>query len=105
MVAQDDEQYERGSIPMLRDAGLPFEELTRAEIGKRYPQVSLEGVKWAIFEPQAGFLLARQGCQSVLEGFQAEGGEYRQLAVEAPSLSGGEQQIVAIAAAVAINCG
>ncbi len=96
MVTQDDEQYERGSLPMLRDAGLPFEELTRAEIGKRYPQVSLEGVKWAIFEPQAGFLLARQGCQSVLEGFQAEGGEYRQLAVEAPSLGGGELKSIAL---------
>ncbi len=96
MVTQDDEQYERGSLPMLRDAGLPFEELTRAEIGKRYPQVSLEGVKWAIFEPQAGFLLARQGCQSVLEGFQAEGGQYRQLAVEAPSLGGGELKSIAL---------
>jgi len=90
MVARDDDSYERGSLPMLREARLPYEELKPTEIGKRYPQVSLEGIKWAIFEPEGGFLLARHSCQVVLEGFLAEGGQYRQAAVDPPELSGGE---------------
>ena len=36
---------------------------------------------WGIYEPEGGFLVARIACQAVLDGFLAEGGEYRQAAV------------------------
>ena len=39
------------------------------------------GVPWGIFEPESGFLLARQSCQAVVEAFMAEGGVYIQAAV------------------------
>ncbi len=76
MAGQDD-QYEKAALPLLRGAGLAIEELTRAEAAARYPQISFEGVAWAIFEKDAGYLLARRACQAVLETFQEEGGEYR----------------------------
>ena len=47
----------------------------------RWPQINLEAVHWGIYEPEGGFLMARVACQAVLDGFLAEGGEYRQLAV------------------------
>ena len=78
----DDDEYERASLPLLKRAGLEFEELTTDDTAKRFPQIDFYGVTWVIYEPDAGYLLARRGCQAVLEGFLGEGGEYRQLAAE-----------------------
>ncbi len=83
-LVEGDEQYEQAALPLLRDAGVAFEELTGAQVGRRYPQINCERVRWAIFEKEGGYLTARRACAAVLEGFLAEGGEYRQLAVQAP---------------------
>jgi len=68
----------------LRDAGVAFEELAAPEVARRYPQINSEGVRWVIFERDGGYLTARRACAAVLEGFLAEGGEYRQLAAQGP---------------------
>lgn len=81
MVASSNDEFERSSLPMLREAGITYEELSGREVGKRWPQISVEDVRWAIHEPEGGFLMARAACQAVLEGFMAEGGEYKQIAV------------------------
>jgi glycine/D-amino acid oxidase-like deaminating enzyme len=81
MAEGGDDQFERGSLPLLREARIAYEELSDKEIGKRWPQINLEGVRWGIYEPDGGFLMARDACQRVVEGFLAEGGEYRQAAV------------------------
>src|SRR3984893_2869042 len=78
---KDNDQFERGSLPALREAGVPYRELSAQEMASRWPQISLEGVHWGIYEPEGGFLTARIACQAVLDGFLAEGGEYEQLAV------------------------
>jgi glycine/D-amino acid oxidase-like deaminating enzyme len=85
MVEQDD-SFERGSIPSLKDAGIPFEQLSVKELARRWPQISFEHVEWAIHEPQSGYLLARASTQAVVDRFVAEGGEYRQAAVASPNL-------------------
>ncbi len=81
-----DDQFERDSLPALRDAGIPNEELSAGEVRKRWPQINVEGVPWAIYEPTGGFLAARAACQTVVEHFVAEGGEYREMAVAAHNL-------------------
>jgi len=78
MTGRDD-SFERASLPLLRDAGLAFEEMTTSQAAIRYPQVSFEGVTRAILEKEGGYLLARRSCQIVTEGMQKEGGEYRQV--------------------------
>lgn len=80
-MAYGDDSFERGSLPELRSAGIGFEELSAAELQQRWPQINFEGVEWGIFEPESGYLTARASCQAVVEGFIAEGGEYRQAAV------------------------
>jgi len=77
MAAEGDDQFERGSIAELRNAGIQFEELARQEMQKRWPQIYLEDVPWGIYEPHGGFLNARMACQAVVEEFQSEGGEFR----------------------------
>jgi glycine/D-amino acid oxidase-like deaminating enzyme len=89
MVGKDD-GYEKASLPLLRQAGLAFEELKASDVAKRYPQINPERVEWAIHEKDAGYLTARRACEAVLEGFQAEGGEYRQVSVAPPGIDGGK---------------
>ncbi|MBZ5652153.1 MAG: FAD-dependent oxidoreductase [Acidobacteriia bacterium] len=90
MVTAGDDQFERGSLPLLRDAGLASQELSVQEMATRWPQINLEGVHWGIYEPEGGFLTARVACQAVFDGFLAEGGEYRQAAVAQPDLDNGK---------------
>ena len=92
----DEGRYVRDALPILRDFGFPFEELTVAEAARRFPQVSFTGLQWAFLEKEAGFLLARQSCALVVEGFQAEGGEYRQARATPGSIEGGSLTRVAL---------
>ena len=89
-MAEADDTFERGSLPLLKDAGIPFEQLTVNELKRRWPQISSENVKWAIHEPQSGYLLARASTQAVVDQFVAEGGEYRQATVAAQDLESGQ---------------
>ncbi|MEW5979226.1 MAG: FAD-dependent oxidoreductase, partial [Acidobacteriota bacterium] len=77
----DHDRYARATIPAVREAGLPIEDLSARDAAKRYPQIDFSGVRWALFEPDAGYLTARLACEAVLDGFLAEGGEFRQTMV------------------------
>lgn len=90
MVTAGDDHFERSSLPMLRDAGIVYQELSVQEMAARWPQINLEGVHWGIYEPDGGFLRARAACLAVLDGFLAEGGEYRQAAAVPRDLDGGK---------------
>jgi sarcosine oxidase len=81
MATSSDDQFERSSLPQLRDAGIAYEELSGGELSWRWPQISVADVRWAIYEPESGFLKARVACQAVVKGFLKEGGDYKQLAV------------------------
>ena len=72
----DDDASERAAVPHLRDAGVRFEELTAAEAGRRFPQIHVEDVQWAIYEHDVGYLLARRACQTVRAAFVEAGGRY-----------------------------
>ena len=79
-------EFERGSLPLLKEAGIPFEQLSTGEMARRWPQISFDNVDWGIYEPESGYLLARASTQAVVEHFIAEGGVYRQAAVAVPDL-------------------
>jgi glycine/D-amino acid oxidase-like deaminating enzyme len=86
MASISDESFERGSLPLLREAGIKFQELSVAEMKRRWPQVNFSDVRWGIFEPECGYLDARASCQGVVDAFLAAGGEYRQVAVSSDGL-------------------
>jgi len=89
-MVHGDEAFERASLPELRAAGIPFEELSVAELQKRWPQINFEGVRWGIYESSSGYLTARVACQSVVQGFMAEGGEYKMATVSPPAIAKGK---------------
>jgi sarcosine oxidase len=76
-MIRGEDTYEKAALPLLKAEGLPYEELTTAAAAKLYPQINFDGIHWVLREQEAGFLLARQSCQTVLERFMAEGGDYR----------------------------
>ena len=95
MVGEND-AYEQEAMKTLKQVGQPFEKLSTGEAAKRWPQVSFENVSWAIFEPEAGYLLARRSCELVLEAFHAEGGQYRVAQATPGKISGNEMQAIQI---------
>ncbi len=91
-----DDQYEKAALPILKEAGLAFEELAAAGAAKRYPQINFDGIRWAILEKDAGYLTARLACAAVLAGLLAEGGAYRALAAQPGSVAAGEMRGLAL---------
>jgi glycine/D-amino acid oxidase-like deaminating enzyme len=88
-TAEGGDAYERASLPFLKDAGIPFEQLDANQLQRRWPQINFDKVEWGIHEPQSGYLLARASAQAVVDHFVAEGGEYRQATVTSSGLDGG----------------
>lgn len=83
MATAGDDAYERTSLPVLREAGVPYQDLSPAEMTKRWPQINVSDVGWGIYEPESGFLCAKDACRAVVGAFVEEGGDYRQAAVAA----------------------
>jgi monomeric sarcosine oxidase len=81
--------FETTSMPVLDELKLKYTKLTTEEAAKRYPQINFDGIKWALWEDEAGFLLARQACEVVLQNFIKEGGEYIQTQVQPGSIENG----------------
>jgi glycine/D-amino acid oxidase-like deaminating enzyme len=75
----ESDAFLRSAASHLRELGFPFEELTAAETARRWPQIASEGVRRAVWEERAGYLLARQACAAAVELFAGLGGEYRQV--------------------------
>jgi glycine/D-amino acid oxidase-like deaminating enzyme len=96
-MAEGDDSFERASLPPLKDAGIPYEEVPVTELEKRWPQINFENVKWGIYEPKCGFLWARNSCQTVLEGFLAEGGEFKIASADKLDIGRGELRGVTLA--------
>lgn len=88
-MAGDDDEFERGSLVELRDAGIPYEELSIPDMKKRWSQVNFEGVKWGLHEEEGGYLTARSSCIAVVVGFVEEGGEFRQTRVAGEAIESG----------------
>src|ERR1700678_2582870 len=66
MVGSRHDAFERGSLPLLRGARIRFQELSPKEMKKRWPQVNFADIRWGIFEPDCGYLEARDSCQAVV---------------------------------------
>ena len=60
MASGRNDPFERGSVQMLRQAKIKFQELMSARMKKRWPQGNLEGIEWGIFEQECGHLDARR---------------------------------------------
>ena len=72
----------------LRRCGVAFEELGRAELEKRYPQIGLDGITKGLLEPHSGVLMARRAVAAVVEDAVGRGVEYRVAQIAEPRGAG-----------------
>ena len=77
----------------LKQYRVKFEELDRATLEKRYPQIGLEEIQKGIFEPHSGVLLARRAVAAVVEDAIRLGVEYRCAQVVDPREAGAVKQV------------
>ncbi len=88
-LVQDDETYERAALEVVRAAGVELHALQPDEVAQRWPQFALDGVRWALFEPEAGPLLARESCARVAQAVVEEGGELLTAQVQPGAIADG----------------
>ncbi len=79
--------FELASERTLRELGIPVERLSPAEVRGRWPQISIADDEFAVFEPEAGLLLARRAVRRLVERFVAAGGSF-EVAVVRPAEGG-----------------
>ena len=48
--------------------GIPVERCSIEEVGLRHPQIGLDGLEWALYEPEGGALMARRGVAVAAAG-------------------------------------
>ena len=68
--------FEAASETTLRSLDIPVERLEPAEVNVRWPQLRTDDLAFAVFEPEAGLLMARRGVAGVARQFETEGGRF-----------------------------
>ena len=81
---QKRETYVDQSLEVHRRLKLPTQEMDRAALEQRFPQVAWKDIDVGLLEPDFGVLMARRAVQTLLRQFQKSGGEYRVAAVKPP---------------------
>jgi sarcosine oxidase len=76
------------SIAMLTRFGVEHEEMDRAALEKRYPQINLTDIHGGFLEPGSGVLLARRAVNCVVEDAVRRGAEYRLAKITTPTGGG-----------------
>jgi sarcosine oxidase len=87
-LAGEDDSRVRQTMATLKRCEVPFEEMDRAALERRYPQVSFEKVTLGFLEPKSGVLLARRAVAALVEDAVKLGVEFRIALMETPRGTG-----------------
>ena len=86
-MAHEDDLYVLSTKETLRQVGATFEEFSRSDLERRWPQINFRGISWAILEPDSGVLMARQLVQALVHRAVEQGVTYLHEGVAANALS------------------
>jgi sarcosine oxidase len=86
----------RETAATLARCGVEFEQLDKPALEKRYPQINLDGIETAIFEPGSGVLMARRAVAAVVEAAIFNGVEYRVGEILTPAIDAGTESISSV---------
>ena len=84
-LAHEDDPYPVKSLQTIKKLGVRAEKLSLKETRKRFPQISLEDISWAMFEPDSGVVVARRAVQAVVSEAIKSGVTYLQEEIEPPT--------------------
>jgi sarcosine oxidase len=83
-LAGEDNARLKKTAEVLKQNEVRFETMERAQLEKRYPQISFADVKTGILEPESGVLMARDAVMAVVEDATRNGAAYRCALVKPP---------------------
>lgn len=90
LFSKSDDSYARTAIPLMQRHGLDLEEWTLKETQDRYPQIYLDDINTVFWEKQAGYLMARNTCQYLVEELVKAGGQFLAEQVVPGNIEGGK---------------
>lgn len=74
-LANARQTFEGDSADSLTALGIPFERWSPDQLATRMPMLNPDGIPWALFEPEAGALMARKAVATTIAAFEREGGD------------------------------
>jgi sarcosine oxidase len=80
-LAQAGDAYAHDTEATLRRFQIPTEHLDGTQIARRFPQISCNGIDWALWEPESGVLMARRAVAATVKDAICAGVEYRTAAI------------------------
>src|SRR5689334_16645076 len=86
-LAREHDPYCEATLMNLQKVGARCERLTPPQLSSRFPQLNFDGIEWAVFELDAGALMARQAVEAVVAKARANGVEFRTEAAVTPILN------------------
>ena len=95
--ARREGSFETASLATLRGLGIPVSRMTPDEVRSLWPQIGVEELAFAAFEPEAGVLMARAGVSAVVRSFTGGGGRF-ELADVRPGRVEGRRLLEVVAA-------
>jgi sarcosine oxidase len=87
LAGKDDTRVQQ-TVETLRRCGVPFQEMSRAELERRHPQIGLDGITKGLLEPHSGVLMARRAVAAVVEDAMRGTVEYRVSQIAEPRAAG-----------------
>ena len=88
--------FESASLATLRALGIPVHRVERDDLRAMWPQIGVDDLAFAVFEPEAGLVMARAGIIATVGAFAAAGGR-SELAEVRPGASQGRRLLDVIA--------
>ena len=89
--------FEAASLDTLRGLGVPASRMSPEEVRSLWPQVGVDDLAFAVFEPEAGVIMARAGISAVVRSFTGAGGRF-ELADVRPGRVEGRRLLEVVAA-------
>jgi len=83
-LARDQDAYCEATLTTLRRIGAKCERLDHGELVRRFTQLNLDPISWAILESDSGVLLARRAVKAVADEAVANGVDYVQQPIAPP---------------------
>jgi glycine/D-amino acid oxidase-like deaminating enzyme len=76
--------------------GVKYDIVKHDDLVRKYPQMNMQSVDFAMYTPSTGVLKAREGCVAVAQAFEKKGGRFVTAKVELGTHAGGALRDVAL---------
>jgi glycine/D-amino acid oxidase-like deaminating enzyme len=76
-LAGREDGFEADSQRTLDGLGIPVERMALEQVASRWPEIGLDGIAWAMYEPEGGAILARRAVAAAARAVAEGGGEVR----------------------------